>query len=62
MKFFMNTTDNTNTWLTIFYQNIRGLSVKSDEMMCSLISNKFTPHLICLSEHYTTIQNYQSFH
>jgi hypothetical protein len=25
--------------------------------MCSLISNKFTPHFICLSEHYTTLQN-----
>jgi hypothetical protein len=25
--------------------------------MCSLISNEFTPHFICLSEHYTTTQN-----
>jgi hypothetical protein len=53
----MDITDNTNTWLTIFHQSIRGWSDKSDELMCSLISNKFTPHFICLSEHYTTIQN-----
>jgi hypothetical protein len=25
--------------------------------MCSLISDKFTAHFICLSEHYTTLQN-----
>jgi hypothetical protein len=41
----------------ILQQSIRGLSDKSDELMCSLISNKFTPHFICLSEHYTTLQN-----
>jgi hypothetical protein len=41
----------------ILHQSVRGLSDKSDELMCSLISNKFTPHFICLSEHYTTSQN-----
>jgi hypothetical protein len=35
--FFMDITDNFNTQLTIFHQNIRGLSDKS-ELMCSLLA------------------------
>jgi len=53
----MHITDNTNSWLTIFHQNERGLSDKSGEVMCSLITNMFTPHLLCLSEHFITLQN-----
>jgi exonuclease III len=41
----------------MFHQNIRGLKVKHDELICSLISHKVAPHLICLSEHYLTEQN-----
>jgi hypothetical protein len=47
----------TNSCLIILHQSIRGLSDRSDELMCSLISSKCIPHFICLSEHCTTLQN-----
>jgi len=53
----MHITDNTNSWLTIFHQNERGLGDKSGELMCSLINSMFTPHFLCLSEHFITLQN-----
>jgi hypothetical protein len=53
----MDVTDNTNSWLTIFHQNIRGLSDKNGELMCSLFGSKFAPHFLCLSEHFATLQN-----
>jgi hypothetical protein len=55
--FFMHITDNTNSWLTIFHQNERGLSDKGGELICSLISSMFTAHFLCLSEHFITLQN-----
>jgi len=57
MNIFYGCNWNTNLCLIILHQSITGLSDKSDELMCSLISSKFTPHLICLSEHCTTLQN-----
>jgi exonuclease III len=43
--------------LTIFHQNIRGLAEKSDELICSILSNNSNPQIICLTEHFTTAQN-----
>lgn len=53
----MHVVDNTNSWSTIFHQNEWGLSDKSGELTCSLISTMFTPHFHCLSEHFITLQN-----
>lgn len=53
----MHIIDNSNSWLTIFHQNETGLSDKNCELMCSLISSMFTPHFLCLSEHFVTLQN-----
>jgi hypothetical protein len=52
---FTKHTRHVNDSLTVIHQN-RGLSNKSDELICSLTSNN-NPHLICLSEHYLTSQN-----
>jgi hypothetical protein len=43
--------------LTVIHQNIRGLSNKSDELICSFTTNQINPHIICLSEHDVSIQN-----
>jgi hypothetical protein len=53
----MHITDNTNSWLTIFHEDERGLSDKSGELMCSLIISMFTARFLCLSEHFITLQN-----
>jgi exonuclease III len=42
---------------SLFYQNIRGLSDKCEELHCSLITSKIIPTIICITEHYTTEQN-----
>jgi hypothetical protein len=39
------------------WQLFRGLSNKSDELICSFTTNKINPHIICLSEHYLSTQN-----
>jgi hypothetical protein len=40
--------------LTVTHQNIRGLSNKNDELICSLTTNQINPHIICFSEHLST--------
>jgi hypothetical protein len=54
---FTKHTRHVNDSRTVIHQNIRGLSNKSGELICSLTSNNINPHLICLSEHYLTSQN-----
>jgi len=50
-----------NNSLTIIYHNTRGLRDKTDELICSLTSNNINCY-ICLSEHYTTEQNFKCSH
>ena len=57
-KAFTKETMHANDSLTVIHQNIRGLSSKSDEFICSIVSNNINPHLICLSEHHLTNQNF----
>jgi hypothetical protein len=47
----LKTKQNSQTALNIFYQNIRGLSHKTDELMCVLDSCDLISHITCLSEH-----------
>ena len=48
---------NLQSSLSLFYQNIRGRNDKSEELISSLLANSMKPHIICLTEHYTTEQN-----
>ena len=48
----LKTKHNSQTAMHIFYQNIRGLKHKIDELMCMLDSCDLNPHIMCLSEHY----------
>jgi hypothetical protein len=43
--------------LVVLHQNIRGLIGKSEELICSIQSNKINPQIICLMEHFTSDQN-----
>jgi exonuclease III len=42
---------------SLFHQNIRGLSDKCEELYCSQITSKINPNIICITEHYTIVQN-----
>ena len=42
--------DLRNTPLKIFYQNVRGLGNKTNELYCHLQHD--LPHILCLSEHH----------
>jgi hypothetical protein len=42
---------------SIFHQNISGLKDKHDKLICSVNSFNIKPHLIYISEHYTTEHN-----
>ena len=43
--------------MTVIHQNIRGLSNKSDELICSFTTNQINPHIIRLSEHNLSTHN-----
>jgi hypothetical protein len=46
------------TSLTLMHQNIIGLNNKDKELICPLLSNNINPHIICVSEQYTSDQIY----
>jgi hypothetical protein len=43
--------------LNIFYQNIRGLGNKSDELMTSFVVDSINSHILCLNEHHMEEQD-----
>jgi hypothetical protein len=57
-KVFTKETMHANDSLTVIHQNIRGLSSKTDGLIFSIVSNNINPHLICVSEHHLTSENF----
>jgi hypothetical protein len=60
MKIFMELTSNNrksvSNKLIIYHQNVRSLSSRKDELSAFLKKECFSPHLICIREHYTEEQ------
>jgi hypothetical protein len=48
----------TNKHLTVFHQNIRGLSSKTNELLETILPN--LPHVICLTEHHLRKQEIEN--
>jgi hypothetical protein len=46
--------------LLIFHQNIRGLSNKTNEILCNFLSE--SPHFLCFTEHHLSVSEIQSVH